>query len=144
MARYTNDNVRNNADFLNFIKNEYGYDSTEAIPAFEYNAILYKFKAKENDFDDEDFAALEAYADNEKLQDIVDIYYPEKTVKDLSMEDTAFVQAIARETANNPDVSLEMIRESRRQKKIQAAAEASKHYSKEDLDGIMKAHEVYL
>ena len=144
MARYTNDNVRNNADFLNFIKNEYGYDSTEAIPAFEYNAILYKFKAKENDFDDEDFAALEAYADNEKLQDIVDIYYPEKTVKDLSMEDTAFVQAIARETANNPDVSLDIIRESRRQKKMRAAAEASKHYSKEDLDGIMKAHEVYL
>lgn len=144
MARYTNDNVRNDTDFLNFIKNEYGYDSTEAIPAFEYNAILYRFKAKENDFDDEDFAALEAYADNEKLQDIVDIYYPEKTVKDLSMEDTAFVQAIARETANNPDVSLDIIRESRRQKKMRAAAEVSKHYSKEELDGIMKAHEVYL
>ena len=144
MARYTNDNVRNDTDFLNFIKNEYGYDSTEAIPAFEYNAILYRFKAKENDFDDEDFAALEAYADNEKLQDIVDIYYPEKTVKDLSMEDTAFVQAIARETANNPDVSLDIIRESRRQKKMRAIDESINESAPQQLDAIKDGKNVTL
>lgn len=97
MAKYSLDNVREDSKFLDFIKEEQGYNGFDDIPWYEREALLSRFKAREDDLDDEDFAKLAETENDASLQDISDIYLNGKDVSELSVEEAAFAQTMAAE-----------------------------------------------
>lgn len=109
MAEITRETLTKDENFLNFIKQEYGYESLDAVPPFEMNALMYKYKARIDDLDEQDFAVFEGINDEEKLKDIAAIYYPEKDFKEMKTEDVVFVQSMAWELDHNPELSLDKI-----------------------------------
>lgn len=145
MAKYTIDTIRENSDFLNFAKSEYGYGSFDDIPLWEQNAIFYKFKAKEDDLDDNDFSVLDGAAKNDKLEDIAKIYYPGEKLENLQIEDLAFAQAMALSLQLPSAPSLQELKKEKEEKTEEFVIGAEeKNYSREELETILKAHEVYL
>lgn len=144
MAKYTIDSIRENPEFLNFAKSEYGYGSFDEIPLWEQNALFYKFKALENDLDESDFNILSSAENAEKLEEIATVYYPGQEYKDLPVEDLAFVQAMDLGLKLPGAPTLDKIREQHINDGDYNLGVAREHYTKENLDAIMNAHEIYL
>lgn len=109
MAKVTQASLHEDKEFLEFIKNEYGYETIEDVPSFEMNALMYKYKARIDDLDEQDFTDFASINDEEKLKDIAAVYYPEKDFKEMKTEDVIFVQSVAKELDNNPELSLDKI-----------------------------------
>lgn len=109
MAEITRETLTKDENFLDFIKQEYDYEDLDAVPPFEMNALMYKYKARIDDLDEEDFAVFEGINDEEQLKDIAAVYYPKKDFKEMKTEDVVFVQSMARELDQNPELSLDKI-----------------------------------
>lgn len=144
MAKYSIGTIKGNPDFLNFVKDEYGYESFDEIPLWEQNALFYKFKTRENDLEDGDIDVLTASAENNNLEDIAKVYFPEEKYENLPMEDLAFVQAMSL-SLNQPGApTVEQIRSQRINDGDFKTGVSREHYTKENLENILHAHEIYL
>ena len=108
MSRFNEENIQSSSEFLEFIKNEYGYDSYDAVPFWDKSALLYKFKALNNDMDPEDLEFVNQ-GHQEYYEALSDVYFPGKKFEELSTADKVFVQAVSREVVTEKD--LEAIRE---------------------------------
>lgn len=120
MAKYNINNIQSDKDFLEFIKSEYGYDSFDAIPPFESEALLYKFRSRENDLNDADgdFNELDDYLIGntyEHEDELKEIYFGDKDAE-LSPEDTVFLIALSKTMKENPEFSLEDVKKHRANK----------------------------
>lgn len=144
MAKYTIETIKEKPEFLDFVKKEYGYDSFEEIPLWEQNALFYKFKALENDLEDKDFTLLSTADDNTNLEDITAVYYPGRKYDDLEMEDLAFVQAMSVSLSQPGAPTVEKVRAQRINDGDYDLGMPRQHYSKENLENILHAHEIYL
>ncbi len=121
MAKYNIDNIKEDDGFIEFIKNEYGYNSVDDIPPFESEALLYKFRRKENDLSDanndfdelDDFILSGGYEHDDELKEL---YYGDKNAK-LSPEETAFITALGKTLKEHPEFSLEDVKNHRADKK---------------------------
>lgn len=144
MARYNFESIKENNDFLDFINKEYGYENFDKIPLWEQKAIFYKFKARENDIDNDDFAYLEENKNNESLEAVSKEYYPDKKLSDLEMDDLAFVQAMAKDLNQPNSPTLEEIHAQRIRDGEYAFGVSRQHYTRDNLEQILKAHDLYM
>lgn len=108
MSRYNEQNIQGSNEFLDFIKNEYGYESYDDIPFWDKSALLYKFKALNNDMDPEDLEFVNQ-GHQEHYEALADVYFPGKKFEELSTADKVFVQTVSREVVTEKD--LEAIRD---------------------------------
>lgn len=121
MAKYNIDNIKEDIGFIEFIKNEYGYNSIDDIPPFESEALLYQFRRKENDLSDDnndfdeldDFILSGGYEHDDELKEL---YYGDKNVE-LSPEDMTFIIALGKTLKEHPEFSLEDVKKHRADKK---------------------------
>lgn len=144
MAKYNIESIRENPEFLNFAKSEYGYESFDEIPLWEQNALFYKFKARENDLEDQDYTLLAFAEENKNLSEIAAVYYPDKEVEALPMEDLAFIQAMS-VSLNQPGTpTVQEIRAKKINDGDYKSGISREHYTKENLEAIIKSHEIYL
>ena len=116
MAKYNINNIENDEKFLQFIKDEYGYESFGDIPPFETTALLIKFRMREKD----DFSlneevgktlnleALKANIKDEEAARIKEIYFGSKDAV-LETEDRVFLAAITHTIKEN-NQNIESIR----------------------------------
>ena len=116
MAKYNINNIENDEKFLQFIKDEYGYESFGDIPPFETTALLIKFRMREKD----DFSlneevgktlnleALKANIKDEEAAKIKEIYFGSKDAV-LETEDRVFLAAITHTIKEN-NQNIESIR----------------------------------
>ena len=116
MAKYNINNIENDEKFLQFIKDEYGYESFGDIPPFETTALLIKFRMREKD----DFSlneevgktlnpeALKANIKDEEAARIKEIYFGSKDAV-LETEDRVFLAAVTHTIKEN-NQNIESIR----------------------------------
>lgn len=86
-----------NAEFLDFLKTEYKNVDVNALPDYELEGLIYKFKLKTNDIDKSEAEFLQQIEDTgtkSKQEEVTGIYYPDKKYNNLSAEDKAFVNII--------------------------------------------------
>ena len=111
MAQYTLENVQQNKDFLEFIKQDFGYNSFDEIPPFETEALLYRFRSLKNDLDDfkelDDYLITGTYEHEDELKEI---YFGDKNTR-LSPEDEVFFTALGKTMKEHPEFSLEEVRQ---------------------------------
>ena len=116
MAKYNINNIENDEKFLQFIKDEYGYESFGDIPPFETTALLIKFRMREKDdfsLDEEvgktlNPEALKANIKDEEAARIKEIYFGSKDAV-LETEDRVFLAAITHTIKEN-NQNIESIR----------------------------------
>ena len=93
MPKYNfNSSIKNNPDFLDFLKNECNISDVNSVRDYELDSLIYRFKFQKNDIDENDrifLAELSEVVTNKK--DMVEAYYPGKTYEDLSDADKAVV-----------------------------------------------------
>ena len=113
MAKYNLDNVKENKEFLEFIK-EMGYNSFDDVPWYEKNALLNSFRMRTDDLEDADYAKFAETRNNPNLQDISNIYFDGRKLEDLSMEEQAFMHTLAAEleAENAPSLNDIVVRRS--------------------------------
>ena len=116
MAKYNINNIENDEKFLQFIKDEYGYESFGDIPPFETTALLIKFRMREKDdfsLNEEVGKTLNPEALKENIKDeeaarIKEIYFGSKDAV-LGTEDRVFLAAITHTIKEN-NQNIESIR----------------------------------
>lgn len=115
MAKYNINNVKTDTKFLEFIEKEYGYSSFSEIPPFEAEALLYKFRSKENDLNnaDGDFDDLDDYIlsnSYEHEDELKQLYFGDKNAQ-LSPEDTVFLTALSKTMKDHAEFSIDDVRQ---------------------------------
>ena len=133
MSRFNEENIQGNSEFLEFIKKEYGYDSYDAVPFWNKSALLYKFKALNNDMDPEDLEFVNQ-GHQEYYETLSDVYFPGKKFEELSTEDKIFVQAVSREVVTEKD--LEAIREFAKGNEFSFGQNTAETSNKQVLDNV--------
>ena len=90
-----------NADFLDFVKNEYQVNDAASLPDYEFEGLIYKFKIKKDDLDKQDvefLQELEQQNSEQKRDELTAAYYPEQKYNELAPEDKAFVNVLEHHT----------------------------------------------
>lgn len=135
MSRFNEENIQGNSEFLEFIKNEYGYDSYDAVPFWDKSALLYKFKALNNDMDPEDLEFVNQ-GHQEYYEALSDVYFPGKKFEELSTADKVFVQTVSREVVTEKD--LEAIREFAKENEFSFGQNITDNDKEQVLDNVQK------
>lgn len=110
MAKITRDSIKEDKNFLEFIRQEFGYETLDAVPPFEMNGLMYKYKVRLDDIDSKDIEVFKTINNEEQLAEIAETYFPGKSMRDLKDEDQFFVKSVAWDMDNDPDLSLDMVK----------------------------------
>ncbi len=106
MSTYNETNIQSSTEFLDFIKSEYGFDSYDDIPFWDKSALMYRFKALNNDMDPEETALVTDGGNETYYEALTETYYPGQKFEELSDADKLFVQAVSAEVVKPEDMDL--------------------------------------
>lgn len=110
MAAITRDTIEKDENFLEFIKQEFGYETLESVPPFEINALTVKYKLHTHDMSINDIVFPKS-DDKDQLTEIAKIYFPEKEFNELKSQDLLFINTIRLEMEKDPELTLADIQE---------------------------------
>ena len=114
MATYNNfSDVADKAEFLEFIKTEFGIDDVAKISPIEQQAMFYKFKSHEGDLSDADIAFLKEIDNANKPEDMEALAKAQydKSLSGLTADEKIFVSVKAYEAADKGVSIDEMVAE---------------------------------
>ncbi|MBR6356208.1 MAG: hypothetical protein IKR92_05080, partial [Alphaproteobacteria bacterium] len=137
MATYNNfSDVADKAEFLEFIKTEFGIDDVAKISPIEQQAMFYKFKSHEGDLSDADIAFLKEIDNANKPEDMEALAKAQydKSLSGLTADEKIFVSVKAYEAADKGVSVDEMVTELAKKPAQKEAEEKKKRKAKTKQD----------